>query len=389
MTKYEHDIHQLLSVYRFFSFALAAVLVQVLPLAAGETTPVATPVTLSLVGVYTALKVFSPLRWRQMGPMTYTLLGGDLAICVLLLLFSGGLDSGYLLYSLNPLITAALLLPERITLTMASVTSGTLFVAHVGLSQFSDTFAWVLEGRFLALLILYSIVSFLIAVLSYRTNLNIRNRITLDAIVEERRWLRREIHDGVAQALNYLNLKTKLVSNAMSAKNAEQALEGLQEIRKVIQDTYLEIRESLDQLSSGATVRPLVSTLAEYIQEYTQKHGIEVHLDAPETLMNLSPLAEVQMLRITQEALTNVRKHAQATKVRVKLEDTKEGVELTVKDNGHGFSIAEYEKDSTGSHGLRIIKERAQSLGGWIAIATAPGEGTEIRASFPAARVRV
>jgi len=94
-------------------------------------------------------------------------------------------------------------------------------------------------------------------------------------------------------------------------------------------------------------------------------------------------------LRIAVEALTNVEKHALATRVWVKLENTPQRVELVVKDNGQGFSLAGHEQNPTGHHGLIIMKERAESLGGTCDIVSNPGEGTEIRVSLPIEKVRL
>lgn len=388
MTAYELSIHRFLAVYRFLSFGLAVVVVQVIPFATPQATPTETILTLTLLGLYSMLKVFSPLRWRQQGRLTLVVLGGDLAICVFLVLFNNGLDSGYLLYSLTPVLTAALLFEERITTGAAAITAAAPVVAHVGLNQLSDEYAWVLEGNRLALLIVYVAFSFLIATVSFRTNLNIRRRIERDAVLEERRRLRRELHDGVAQALNYLNLKTKLVSDCVSSQQVEQALAGLTDIRQTVQSTYEDIRESIDQLSTEATGRPLLPTLENYLREFGQRHELEVHFDAPRVLRNLSPAAELQLFRIAQEALSNVRKHAGASQVHLSLEDTPQGVKLCIEDNGQGFSLDQH-PDSLGFWGLDIMRERAEGLGGTLEVTSAPGQGTRVLAHLPDEKVRL
>ena len=388
-TRYERDIYQLLSFYRFFSFGLAVVLIQVLPLEAAKAPPPQTYLILTLVGIYTLLKVFSPLRWRQRDPMTYVVLGGDLFLCILLLLLTGGLDSGFLLYSLTPIIAAALLFEERIALFMAALTSLSLVVCHLILNRWSDNFVWLMQGNYLPLLIIYIIFCFLIATLSYRTNLNIRQRIEKGAILDERRRIGQEMHDGVAQALSYLNLKTKLVSDSVSAQNLEEALIGLGDIRRTVQDTYEDIRESIDQLSIEVSSFPLIPTLNRYIREFGEKSGIKVEFEVPGGLPNLSPVAELQLLRIAQEALTNVRRHAQATRVWGNLEDDTREVGMTVRDNGQGFFLADPQGSYADYHGLEIMRERVESLEGNLQILTAPGEGTEIRVSLPSEKVRL
>jgi len=97
----------------------------------------------------------------------------------------------------------------------------------------------------------------------------------------------------------------------------------------------------------------------------------------------------LQLLRIVQEALTNVRRHALATRVWVKLESTRQAVGLIIKDNGQGFTLSDLEESPPGYHGLNIIRERAEGLGGGLDISTAPGEGTEVRVSLPIETVRL
>jgi len=389
-TKYEKEAYQFLAVYRFLSYALAVMFTQV-------KTPLSPPpmpekqliILLSILGVYTILRVFSPLRWRERSTMTYLILAGDFLLCLLLVIYTNGLNSSFLLYSLTPIMTAALLFEEKVALSLAAIATILLSITHIALSEFSERFAWIMQGHNLTLLIVYTLFCFVAATVPYRINLNIRRRIEREAIIEERRRIAREIHDGVAQSLSYLNLKTKLVSDSVSSQNTVQALTELGEIRKVVQDTYEDIRESIDQLSTEIRSLPIIPALANYIREFGNNNGIKVQFDVPRAFPELSPVAELQLLRITQEALTNVRRHAQATEVGVKLENTGQAVEMIVKDNGQGFSLSDLEKSPPGYHGLNIIRERAEGLGGTLTINTAPGEGTEVKASLPIEKVRL
>ena len=389
-TKYEREVYQFLAVYRFSAYALAVMFTQVpLALAAPTFSTNQTIVILSVLGVYTLLKVFSPLQWRERSPLTYLILAGDFLICILLVLFTNGLNSPFLLYSLTPIMTAALLFEERMALALAALASISLSLTHVTLSQFSERITFILQGYNLTLLIIYTLFSFVSATVPYRINLNIRRRIERDAIIEERRRIGREIHDGVAQSLSYLNLKTKLVSEAVSSQDTEQALTGLNDIQKIVQDTYEDVRDSIDQLSTEVRNLPLIPALRGYSREFGKNNDLQVQFDVPRAFPQLSPVAELQLLRIAQEALTNVRRHASATRVTVKLENTTEAVEMTVRDNGQGFSLSDPEDLPPGYHGLTIIRERAEELGGTFAISTAEGEGTEVRVSLPIEKVRL
>ena len=389
-TRYEKEAYQFLTVFRFLSYALAVMFTQVAP---SLGTPAMSTnqliIILSVLGVYTLLKVFSPLRWRERSLMTYLILAGDFLLCVLLVVFTNGLNSAFLLYSLTPIMTAALLFEEKVALSLAATASIALSVTHLALSQFSQRFTWIMQGYNLTLLIIYTLFCFVAATVPYRTNLNIRRRIEREAIIEERRRMAREIHDGVAQSLSYLNLKTKLVSDSVSAQNTAQALTELSDIRQIVQDTYENIRESIDQLSTEIKNQPIIPALRNYIREFSANNAIRVQFDVSRAFPQLSPVAELQLLRIAQEALTNVRRHAMATDIEVKLEKTDEAVLMIVKDNGQGFNLSNLEESPPGYHGLNIIQDRALGLGGDVDISTAPGEGTEVRVSLPTEKVRL
>jgi len=388
--KYEREVYQFLSVYRFSAYALAVMFTQVpLALAAPRFSTNQIIVILSVLGIYSLLKVFSPLQWRERSLLTYLILAGDFLICILLVLFTNGLNSPFLLYSLVPIMTAALLFEERVALSLAATASFSLSMAHLTLSQFSERITWIMQGYNLTLLIIYALFSFVAASVPYRINLNIRRRIEREAIIEERRRIGREIHDGVAQSLSYLNLKTKLVSNAVSSQNTEQALTGLDDIQKIVQDTYEDVRDSIDQLSVEVRNLPLIPALRDAVREFGKKNDIQVQFDVSRAFPQLSPVAELQLLRIVQEALTNVRRHALATEVAVKLENTPQAVEMMVRDNGQGFTLLDPEDLPPGYHGLAIIRERAEELGGTLTLSTAPGEGTEVRVSLPIEKVRL
>lgn len=385
-SRYERDIYLFLSVYRFLAYGLAVILIQVVSLNAGGPS-LQDYLLLSSIGVYTLFKVLGPLRWREEGLMTYVMLGGDVLVSLLALLLTGGLSSGFLLYSFIPVITAALLTRESVAIGVALAAPAALATAHTVLRIWLPAFVWIMEGNFLLWLIVYSVSALLFATAAYRTNLNIRRRIEMEGVVEERRRMRREIHDGVAQTLGYLNLKAEAVSQSVAASQVPQALAGMSEIRSAIQQTYQDIRESLDQLSADAATAPLVPTLAEYVKWFGERNGIPAHFEASAQPFTLSPGAELHLLRAIQESLTNVRKHAKATEVWVTLNVAALGVEAVIKDNGIGFQVSGGSANGGGAgtvhHGLRIIRERAESAGGMLTVTSAPGMGTEVRLRLP------
>lgn len=388
--KYERETYQLLAFYRFFSYTLAVMFTQIPVLLTSPRIPdVQMNLILLLLGIYSLLRVFSPLRWREKSLSTYLILIGDFTVCVLLLLFTGGPNSPFLLYSLAPVITGALLFEQGVAISLAALASIAMSMAHLTLAKSNEQLVWALEGHNLTLLIIYTLFSFIVATVPYYTNLNIRRRIERDAIIQERRRIGREMHDGVAQALSYLSIRAVQLRESVSSINTEQAFREIENIRLVLQVTYEDVREAIDQLSTDVKNLPLIPVLSGYVSDFSRKTGIKVQTNIPKVLPELSPVAELQMLRIVQEALTNVRRHANATEVKINLEKTSTGVLVAIVDNGCGFNLERYQQMPRTGRGLEMIRERAEELDGKLIISTEPGKGTEIRVVLPAEKVRL
>ncbi len=387
--KYERDIYQFLSFYRFLSYALAVIFIQF-----GSTSsipslsPLQTYLILGGLGVYTLLRVFFPFFRREPSFTTNFVLTIDFLLCILLVLYTNGLNSSFLLYSLTPIMTAALLFNERVAFSLAAVASLSLSITHLTLSQIGDETVWALQGNNLTLLVIYTLFCFVVSYVPFHANLNINRRIQSEAINDERRRIGREIHDSVAQSISYLNMKLSLLSKTVISKKNVQTMSELDEIREVVKDTYGNIRESIDQLSMEAGNLPLILTLTDYATSFGEKNNIEIQSDFPSIFPQISPVAELQLLRIAQEVLTNVRRHAQATKVEIQLKSNGRDLWMTIKDNGQGFTPSDKTKAKPGHHGLNFIVERAESLGGSLDISTAPGEGTEIKINMPIEKMR-
>jgi len=122
LTRYEKEAYQFLAVYRFLAYALAVMFTQVGPfLGMAAMSPLQLYIILGTLGVYSLLRVFSPLRWREKSAMTYMILIGDFSLSILLVVYTSGLSSPFLLYSLTPIMSAALLFEERFALSLAAV----------------------------------------------------------------------------------------------------------------------------------------------------------------------------------------------------------------------------------------------------------------------------
>jgi signal transduction histidine kinase len=201
------------------------------------------------------------------------------------------------------------------------------------------------------------------------------------AALEERERLAREMHDGLAQALGLLHLK--LQGALVRTIDAPAIAADLREMVHITDAAYEEVRQSIFGLrtfvSRGLS---LVPTLTEYLHEFSAHNGVAVELEVPGGLLGpVPPASEVQAVRIIQEALANVRKHARADHARVRLQRDGAWLRVTVEDSGVGWDRRD---EQNGLHfGLQTMRERAEGLGGRLEIDTAPGRGTRVVAILP------
>lgn len=210
-------------------------------------------------------------------------------------------------------------------------------------------------------------------------------RLRGQAILEERNRLAREIHDGLVQTLGYLKLQVARMQGWAQDGDLERLRVEVTDLRKVLEDAYAEARDAIAGLRVGISSEDtLESILAEHVQSFSARYGLPTELEVEGKGLRLQPAAILHLLRIVQEGLTNIRKHAQASRVWVKLVYTSDEFVLTISDNGQGL-------DSQGTQpvearGLQFMQERAESLGGWLTIHPRDPQGTEIQVTIPTGR---
>lgn len=211
-------------------------------------------------------------------------------------------------------------------------------------------------------------------------NANFQEEIERLAILEERGRIARELHDSLAQTLSWLHLKMDMLTQTLEAGNISQTRQEAQDVQQAVDLACFEVRESID----GLRVQPaggLGSAVSGYVTEFSRRSRLPVDLVIGEAC-RLSPVVEIEALRILQEALTNAYKHAQATRLAVRFERHNGCVTLTVRDDGRGFDPQAL---AGGAHyGLRIMQERAERVDGAFYLRTSPGAGTEITVHLPA-----
>jgi signal transduction histidine kinase len=210
-------------------------------------------------------------------------------------------------------------------------------------------------------------------------NALLHERTRSATVAEERNRLAREIHDTLAQGFTGIILQLEAAEQVL-AKEPPAALEHIDKARALARESLQEARRSVWNLLPGQLER---DTLDGAIYQAVKDLGLGTDLEAGFTCTGephaLSIEAQTCLLRVTQEALTNVRKHAQARRVEVTLAYEDAGVSLTVRDDGRGFDPdAPRPAGGGGGFGLIGMRERCQLANGVLTVESAPGQGTVI-----------
>ncbi len=209
--------------------------------------------------------------------------------------------------------------------------------------------------------------------------LQLRDADSARAALQERARLAREIHDGLAQDLWYAKLKQSRLEQA-GPLSEEQAI-LVREVTDAIDAALAEARQSVAAMRLTDEA-PLESLIGRYVEDYADRFGVRAVFEpAGRELPDLPARTQAEMLRIVQEALNNVRKHADATLVRVRLEVTDGGVRVSVVDNGRGFDPRV--GDGIG-FGMESMRQRAALIGAEIQIDARPQDGTRLALFVPA-----
>ena len=196
----------------------------------------------------------------------------------------------------------------------------------------------------------------------------------------ERDRIARELHDSLAQVLGVIHLQLRALESRAKDEASHGMAHELSGIAETADEAYRDVREAI--LGLRETVREddgLEGSLRDYLRKYSRQTNIVTHLECTgDARVGLSPRAEVQLLRVVQEALTNTRKHAQAKRVTVRIEVGETATTLTVEDDGRGFDPAIVASSMEGGFGLASMRERVEQIGGTINVHTAPNAGTRI-----------
>ena len=199
------------------------------------------------------------------------------------------------------------------------------------------------------------------------------------AALEERTRLSRELHDGLAQDLWLAKLKIGRLGATPDL--GPEASAACDELARAIDAGLADARQAVMALRLGS--EPAVSLrelMARYVDDFADRFGLRAEFDCEGELPRLTPRAEAELLRIAQEALNNIARHADATVVRVRACVVDSHMDLVVGDNGIGFEPSEVRK---GCFGLASMRERALIIGGELTIDSRPQDGTRVTVSVP------
>ncbi len=206
--------------------------------------------------------------------------------------------------------------------------------------------------------------------------------------LEERERLARGLHDNLAQVLSYANMQAQAIRELLANGQTDVADSQLARLVDATHEAHADAREYIFGVMTGISPKQgLHAALGQYLQRFGQTCGLYTELIVPEPKAlaeaSLEPTVEIQLLRIVQEALTNARKHACATSVRVSLALDDGQVRVMVEDDGRGFDMTQLPAGNAQTFGLHIMRERAAEVEGTLQVLSAPGQGTQITVRVP------
>lgn len=200
------------------------------------------------------------------------------------------------------------------------------------------------------------------------------------AVSEERNLLAQELHDSIAQSLAFLNIQVQLLDQDLQQDKKAEAQKSLAQIREGVQESYDDVRELLVHFRTRIGSTDLETAIRSALDKFEGQTGIKTTFTTQGNAPLLQPEQVLQVMHIVQESLSNVRKHAKASKMDVKLTSAEKCV-IDIDDNGIGFDTA---RDTGDGHvGLRIMRECAHRIGAVLSFDSAQSKGTHIQLILP------
>jgi two-component system nitrate/nitrite sensor histidine kinase NarX len=221
-------------------------------------------------------------------------------------------------------------------------------------------------------------------------NQRLRSREKELAVSEERNLLAQELHDSIAQGLAFINIQVQLLQDSLRKGRDVEAMQTAGQLRQGVQESYDHVRELLVHFRTPMQHRDLDAAIIAALEKFEGQTGIGTQFDRQGSGVLLEPTDELQIMHIVQESLSNIRKHAAASRVIVTLRRSPGQVEVEVEDDGSGFDMLNEPNVRSDSHvGLKIMRERAHRIGGGFEIASEPGKGVRVRLILAARQAEV
>jgi len=204
-------------------------------------------------------------------------------------------------------------------------------------------------------------------------------------VLEERARLARELHDSLGQVLGYTGIQIQAIRDLLKAGSLSAADENLARLSQVVAEANTEVREFIYEVKTTLLFKEgFFTALQHYLTHFEENFQIKTEMQNPDNLTEdeLNLLTGVQLFRIIQEALANVRKHARTGKATIAFRKKDRQIVVTIADDGIGFDPGKLAADQS-SFGLQVMRERAEQIGGKIRIDSAPGRGTAVKVIIP------
>lgn len=202
--------------------------------------------------------------------------------------------------------------------------------------------------------------------------------------LQERNRIARELHDSLGQVLGYINMQIEVIRKMLKNGQPQTIDSSLVALSRVVEEANIEVREFIYEVKTTMIFKNgFFSALMQYLLHFEQNFNIHIETKNPDNITDelIGLPIGIQLFRIIQEALANVRKHAKADKVTITFENKDNNILLSISDNGVGFNP---ENANCGtSFGLTVMNERANHISGQIKIDSAPSRGTTVTVVFP------
>ncbi len=211
-------------------------------------------------------------------------------------------------------------------------------------------------------------------------NVRLLAQLEYKTMIEERMRLAREIHDGLAQTLGFLKLKTAQMRSYLEQGEGDLLQEAVDTCYSVLAEAYQDARQAIDGLRISSK-EGFGEWLQQTVDEFQEHTGMLVDLCDSQIAGALLPEVQVQLIRIVQEALNNVRKHAKARQVEIDCQRVGQDMVMEIRDDGGGFNVEDVPGPS--QHGLRGMRERAELIGADFQVISQPEKGTTVRIRLP------